>query len=502
MKKVCKFFSLLLAMTMLLTSTVSLAEGDVTLTKLTLSDIVAEYTDGESGEMTTLLDLTGLSVELSGGYSEAGQALAQLAVLGGDKTAASAKLAVSDGVGVLSVDGMSKALSLNLAEAMQQYSDEDTLKSMLAEALEIGDDEAKKAALDDLFVSVPAIVSEENVAATMAAFEAYAENQQKAAEGCIVETRDLEENEYVFEGSGQSAAKAYQISVPAEAIREYQMGAFSVYDANPAVLAVLNDILILDDQQPLTGSISDIMKAEMEDVNVAVEGNVYTSADESCVGVAMTVTESGNAENAIDMYADIEMGDDMYISMTINVDAENSVFFVMATEPSDVDPAKKLFSAYMAINEGEDQQQVTVVCGPDETYGDMLMVIVNADGEEVTFGGAVSETGWFAQMYEEDITLDATYTAEGEGTGNLVLTMVDGNDVYTASANVSVTASTVSADEITALTKAEAIDVTTIGEEEISGLTGELASVGMQAALILLQGVPGIGTLLGSMMGN
>ena len=133
MKKLNKIFCMLLALAMLLTSTVALAEGaaaDLTMQTLTLNDIQVSMND------TPVLDLSGLSLSMGGAMDpETGKGAAQLSLLGGDQAAASVNTAWDSSKAVLTVDGLSKPLTLDIEALLAQMFSEENLNAMLAELL-------------------------------------------------------------------------------------------------------------------------------------------------------------------------------------------------------------------------------------------------------------------------------------------------------------------------------------------------------------------------------
>ena len=500
MKKLNKFFCMLLALAMLLTSTVALAEGaaaDLTMQTLTLNDIQVSMND------TPVLDLSGLSLSMGGAMDpETGKGAAQLSLLGGDQAAASVNTAWDSSKAVLTVDGLSKPLTLDIEALLAQMFSEENLNAMLEELLgSLSEDEL--AALKELFEAISECASEENLNATMEGFETYMATVSETMMSCMSEP--VAET-HKFQLADEADAQHITMNVGPEAFSTILDAAFAFYDSNPAFIKVLNAIMKLDGSDEQLTSFADLYAQvkEAEELNFAMNMDVYASDDGANVEVLGDMLLNDEQICAYEVLVCAVDESNMVVDVTVTAvedGDEATINFNLSATASEVVEGETEYSIAMSVDDGVDPVSISAWFGPDADFGYMGTLNIIADGENVGMAFAESDTQNIFTIYTEDTSVEVGYVSRIEGLeagdGLVYLTVTEGEDSYEVTAAVRTTTSTISVAEIDEMLAAEGIDVMTISEEDISTLSSEVMMVAMEALGVLGQNVPGLAELLG-----
>ena len=501
MKTLSRIFCMLLTLVMLLGSTAALAEEavatDLVMQTLTLNEIQMSMNG------TSIMDLSGLSLSLGGAVDpETGKGAAQLSLLGGDQAAASVNTAWDSSKAVLTVDGLSKPLTLDIEALIAQMFSEENLNAMLEELLGSLSEE-ELAALEELFEAIGECVSEENLNATMAGYEAYMTAVSEAMMSCMSEP--VAET-HKFQLGGEAAAQHITLNVGPEAFNALMEAAFAFYDSNPAFIKVLNAINKLDGSEEQLTSFTDLYAQlkEVEALNFAMNMDVYASDDGANVEVLGDMLLNDEQICTYEVLVNAIDESNMVVDVTVAAveDGEQvSINCNMSVTASEVVEGETECSIAMSVDDGSDPVSISFWFGPDADFGYMGTMNITADGENVGMAFAESDTQVIFTVYTEDSSVEVGYVTEIEGLedgdGLVYLTVTEGEDSYELTAAVRTTTSTISVAEIDEMLAAEGIDVMTISEEDIETLSNEALMVAMEALGVLGQNVPGLAELMG-----
>lgn len=501
MKKLSRIFCMLLTLVMLLGSTAALAEEavatDLVMQTLTLNEIQMSMNG------TSVMDLSGLSLSLGGAVDpETGKGAAQLSLLGGDQAAASVNTAWDSSKAVLTVDGLSKPLTLDIEALLKQMFSEENLNAMLEELLGSLSEE-ELAALKELFEAIGECVSEENLNATMAGYEAYMAAVNEAMASSMSEP--VAET-YTFQLGGEAEAQHITVNVSPEAFNALMEAAFAFYDSNPAFIKVINAINKLDGSDEQLTSFADLyaQMKEAEALNFAMNMDVYASDDGANVEVLGDMLLDDEQICAYEVLVSAVDESNVVVDVTVSAGEDDDVVafnFNMTMTDSEVVEGETECSIAMSVDDGYDPVSISVWFGPDADFGYMGTLNIIADGENVGMAFAESDTQNIFTIYTEDTSVEVGYVTEIEGLepgdGMVYLTVTEGEDSYELTAAVHTTTSTISVAEIDEMLAAEGIDVMTISEEDIETLSNEALMVAMEALGVLGQNVPGLAELMG-----
>ncbi len=501
MRNLNKFICLMLALAMLLTSTVALAEdaaepSELIMQTITLGDVQFSMNDA------SILDLSGLSMSMGGAVDpETGKGAAQLSVLGGDEAAASVHAAWDSSRAVLNVDGLSKPLTLDVEALMTQMFSEENLQALMDQlTAEMTEEEA--AAFKEMLEALSEMFSEENLNSTMEGFNTYMTTVQEITEGCM--SKPVSEK-HTFAQIGEADAQHITLTITEKEVGEIMRAALAVYDSNPAFLKLMNAALKMDGEDVQIASFAELGD-EMELGDIAMNADIFVTEDGSNMEMTMHILENDEETGAVGMTL-CQEGDNLMADMTISVtegDEHADVKFNLSAVDSEQFPGEQEISVTMDVSDDDDPASISLWYGPDETFGHMGTLNIVADGETVGAAIANSDTQKIFTIYDDVTSFEVGYVSQSQGDeageGTLYFSWDAGSDTYVLSAAVHTTTSTISASEIDEMLAVEGIDMMTISEDDISTLTNETLMVVMEAMGVLGQNVPGLGELMGAAM--
>lgn len=487
MKKMHKLFSMLLAVAMLLSSVVALAEAPTAeMYFLKVGDFVVSM-DGEE-----MVDLTGLNIELGAGATDTGAPVVIANVNGGETTAASAQLVVTDeGKLVANLDGLSKTFTLDLAALMTPENIQKAM-DMLAEMFT----EEELAALGAMYTAIMTMTSEDGLVAIETAYADY----MAEIEGLLIDKLAVAEASYSFVMGEDAEVPATEITLTMDGalMNAVLEAAVKFYDNVPGVLDMINAALALEGEGPVT-SYGDLM--EMEEVEAVLQD----------MSINLAVYESEDAVYT-DVMMNIMAGDEVAGSFVLGMAAaEDNLSGVLVADVDGVELQGEMavangeIAAHLAMVEGEETTELaTLWIGPDETYGTLGSIVFMPADEDEAFGFAygVSDEQVVINIYDAYTNIEAGGSDNGDGSFKLFAKVEEDGTTTEISLNAGLVVEEIDASFINELAAAEEINIVdlvngTANEEDLAALENELMPIAMSALGALGQNVPGLAELLG-----
>lgn len=493
-KNLKKIGAFLLAMAMLLTTTAAFAEtsDELVMHTITINDIQVSLND------SLVMDLSGLSVSAGGVIDPVtGKGAVQLAALGGDEAAASAMAAWSSDKAVLSVDGLSQPLTLDVDMLLELLNSEEVWQVLLQLlAAQMGEEEAE--AFIEMIEACSELFSDENLASMGEGMETYLTAVQEITMRCtsepVAEVHD-------FAVLGTADAQCVEMNFTAEDIVSLLKAACAFYDSNPAILKLMNAALKLDGEDFEITSFEQALDLD-EMPEIAVTAELYVSDDGSAVDMMMTVWEEDEPAVDVDMdvYSD---GEETMLAFGLS-DASDfesvDMQLTVSVMPSEEFAGETEISASLIVNEYGEEMSVSLWCGPDAYFGNMISMAIESDDETIGIAAAASDTRVVFTLYDDENTIEVGYVTEYDGAeageGQLYATIADSEDTVSITAMVHSTSSIITEAEIDELLSAEGIDLMSISEEDTETLANEAMMAMFQAIGVLTQNVPGLAELL------
>lgn len=481
-----KLFAVLLTMVMLLTSVAAMAESIPT-TGIELKDIVLKQ-DGE-----IVADLSGLSLKLAAGTDETeDNAVFTAGVYGGDQKAMSALAAFTQGKVVASVEGMSKPLTLDLSDGR--------LIGLLTEMMS----ESERAGMMKVQSAVTALTSDETLMNLLMNYAAY----QESVNNMLTANMTAEENvptEFLM-ADGEQNASIITITITGENMVELMKGARAFYDSEPAILDLVNGLMLLSGEDEIPSFAAILDDATIEEM--------YNQFD-------MIVTVYANDDGSL-MDLDISLYDDLAAaepeflggavlaySLTETLDVKavvmdnygTDVTFGLSMYESETAPGEMEYDFYGEYT--EDGQTTTLLngwVGPDPDLGTLGNITINPDSEYDAAGFAWSfdDTSCSFNVYDNynDMTIAAS-----EGNTADEINLYFGYEEYGTLVEIECVLAAITGEvdaaELNTLAAADGIDVLNITEEDLNNIINELTMPAMGALGVLSQNVPGLAPILG-----
>ena len=492
MKKMHKLFSVLLALAMLLTSTVALAEEATTLTlySINLSDVTMSMDD------ETVMDLSGMTIKLGAGVSGAGsEALVRATVLGGDDTAAEANVALADNKVAINVDGMSAPLTLDLAELLTEEN-----INMLLEALMAQFSEDELAGLTKIYGAVTELCSEEGMNTLSAGYETYLTEVETLLTDVMTMSEGVS-NSFIVGPDEEISSTMITIAMDGDTVYSLMEAAVKMYDSQPAIIDLINGILLLDGGDVQITSYSEMLdmeglRAELEDVLVDVYVYVSDEYDNGYIDVVVSMSEDGEEE--LSMAFGIGVVDSIRMVMLASDAYGDEVYADFSMCESEEYAGEIETSFYMSASEdGEEEELLNLWIGPDPDYGTLGVMTIGAEDDAVGFAWGYSDSLVVLNIYDNyGTSMEIGFAITGDTTGELYFVMEEYDTTYEISATVGVSEEEVSLDEVSTLANTAGTNLMTITDEQIEALTGELQNVLISGAMILMNNVPGLATMI------
>lgn len=509
-----KILSIMLTIAMLLTSTVALAEtadSTVLVHCVNLSDIVLTMND------EPIADLTGMTIGLGAGATDdAAEGVVTAYVNGGEETAATGGIMWSGNKLVANLEGMSQPLTLDLAELFSEENVQAFMDMLLAEFTE-----EELAALQQIFVAVSTLASEETLEQFANDYETYINNITEL----MASKMTMEEgvSHAFIMSDGEASATKVTVHIDGETMSALMDEVFKLYDSNPALLDLFNGILLLDGGDVQMTSFADLYdQAELQEVYAAMDivMDICISDDGSLMDMSITITEDESETEAV-VSLGMSLGDEISGVMTVTADdeealnadftiADNSAVLNIADSYGDgaaiefyaIDsatfPGETEYNFYLSILEDDEVvDAMSVWFGPDEAYGTLCSIIIGMDEDAVGLAVGLSDTMFIVNLYDEYMSIIGGYELMETGNVELFFSLAEGEDEYAATANVTFTTEEVPVADIRAAAEAEGINLMTITEDELSTLETEMMPIAMNALTVLMENVPGLATMLG-----
>ena len=492
MKKMFKLLSMVLAVAMLLTSTVALAEGTIPMNYIEIGNIDLTI-DGES-----LMDLSPLKLKLGAGMSDMGTEMALTAdLIAGESNALSAVAGMADGKVLANVEGMSKPLGLDLATALS----EENLMAMYNMFMsELTAEE--QAALMEIVAGVQLMASEEGLASIEDAYMNYMGTAMDAMSDNIA-VEECSNEFYCGLGEEEPAIKTTMV-LTGEDMALVMDEAIKFYDNIPGLLQVLNGIAVLGGEEPIESYAA--LVAE-EDLTAVYEGielvfDIYENMDDSLIDMVINVMADNGAEE-MESVATIDVG----IGVTESIDVlmqiadvnGDGMFASFNVVPSETFAGES--EAYIYLENTIDGESIPLMngfIGPDADYGTLGAFELNSGSEEDAMGIAwgMDEGQYIFSIYDAYTSIEMGYIQETEDAAMVYLNMDESGTVMEISANVSVSSGEMAAADLVKLAQGGFVDVMTAGDAEYEQVAQDLTTVGMSAVMTVAANVPDLMMML------
>ena len=442
----------------------------------------------------TMMDMTGLEVDLVAGGTQSGDtATFQVNVLGGGETALAATAEIADGQLVLAADGLNDKYTIS-ADALADMLGSDALASF-----QLG--QTLGTAFTNLMNGT--LPQELNAVA------------EKYGEEILNNMTDEGVTTYTML-SGEMEMQHISIAIPAELMDGYMNDFMTVLDSNSDVREILNILAQASGQSEIAGlSLAD-QYAQLG-MSQKIEGDIYTTEDGSCFAadIAQYVTDASNGvENKI------------AYSLKSEMTAEGLRFYADSDIYNGDEPMTGLYFAMQSVNgitnvelgtgeydEGEFEAQVKVtaveqpaVINGNNGYELQMTIDSGSDIVLLTCTGYVAADGFYGDctIEAEGATFTGSFTgslAEQGLTGQLALSTESNGESYGFTANIAVTGMAVESSEI--LVGADgAVAIDQLSEDDMTAVSGSAMALVVNAVSVLDRNVPGLSGLMSMLMGG
>ena len=492
MKKLQKLFSVLLALAMLLTSTIALAEEAATIPLycVNLSDVTMSM-DGEA-----VLDLSGMTLSLGAGLSDSGsEGLLYAAALGGDDTAAEAKVALADNKIAINVEGMSAPLTLDLAEVLTEENIQAVIDALMAQFTE-----EELAALTKIYGAIMELTSEEGMAALTTGYETYLAE----VETIITENMTMSEgvsNAFVVGPEEEISSTLVTITLDGDAMCTLMESVAKMYDSSPAIIELVNGLLMLEGEDVQITSYSELLeieslRTELQDTLVTVGVYVSDDYDNGYIDVVATVSEAD--EDLMNIVFGIGVVEDVRVIMLAADEYGSEIYADFSMVESETYAGEVETSFYMSANEdGVEEELINMWVGPDPDYGTLGVVTIGPEGDSVGIAWGIGDSQIVLNIYDDYGTnMEIGFAVTGADTADAYLLVDDGDASYEIGATLGFSIDEVPVAEVSTLANTAGVNLMTITDEEIESITGELQGILINGAMVLMNNVPGLASLM------
>lgn len=492
MKKLQKLFSVLLALAMLLTSTIALAEEAATIPLycINLSDVTMSMDD------EAILDLSGMTVSLGAGLSGSGsEGLLRATVLGGEDTAALADVALADNKVAINVDGMSAPLTLDLAELLTEENIQAVIDMLMAQF-----SEEELAALTKIYGAIMELTSEEGMAAVAAGYETYLAD----VETIITENMTMSEgvsNAFVVGPEEEISSTLVTITLDGDAMCTLMESVAKMYDSSPAIIELVNGLLMLEGEDMQITSYSELLeieslRTELQDALVTVD--VYVSDDYSNGYIDVVVGISEGDEDLMNIVFGIGAVEDVRVIMLGTDEYGSEVYADFSMVESETHPGEVETAFYMSSSyDGVEEELLNMWVGPDPDYGTLGVLTIGPEGDSVGIAWGVNDSQIVLNVYDDYGTnMEMGFVVADAGTTDVYLTVDDGDATYEIGATLSFSIVEVPVAEVRTLANTAGTNLMTITDDEIEAITGELQGILINGAMVLLNNVPGLASMM------
>lgn len=493
-----KLFALMLAVAMLLTSTVALAEP-ITTYCIGLKDIKMTM-DGE-----TMLDLTGLNVVLGAGADENENNMALTAtVYGGEDVALRAVAGVTeDGMLVAGLDGLSKAFTLNLAEILTEENIMAVYEQLMAQLTD-----SQRQGLDMIISAATKLSSEETLMNLLMNYMTY----QSSIEQLLMPAMSAEEGvayQFVL-GEGEQTASAIEIIVTGEMMESMMKEAVKLYDSEPAIVELINGILLLGGETTQITSYAELLNDETIN-EMYGDGyfvlTIHASEDTSLMDIEIDLYEDINAEEPYfcgGALLSMSLSDTVDMAVVLMDEYGDQVVLTYNMTASTDFPGEVEHSIYAEAVSGEDTMPLlNGWIGPDAELGTVANFVMMPEDEydAVGFGWSIGDSQIAFNMYDNymKLKMGGTTAFDGAEAGEIKLffEMEEYGSTIGFEAVMSGSVNEIDSADLAAMASGETIDILTITEDDINALSQEASFVLMGTLGVLGQNVPGLYSLMG-----
>lgn len=499
MKKMYKLFSMLLAVAMLLTSTVALAEETMPMFYIDLEDIQMSM----DGEM--LLDLTGAKLRLSAGATDNEGALTA-SVYGNDNRLLNAVAALVGEKVLFNVDGMAKPLAVNLAEILPEGTD---MASAFQSGFEMGAGaamtEEQQAGAEQMVGAIMELSSDEGMVQLMDNVSTcLAESANMIAEKVTME--EVAANEFFF-GEVEEEAQVITLTMGQEELAALLFDIGELCDATPALMDLINGMLIMSGEETIdsVGALlteeTCAMLAEEMLYDAQMILNMYENATSELFDLQFSIV---NAEDASDVYTQLSFGlgtDNGFEMLCSLYDGYEEVFFDMSVLPSEDYPGETEYYASLNSVIGEDFEQLASLwVGPDPDFGTLgtLNFMPEDEYDAAGFAWGIDDANgqYIFSAYTNNSSIEVGFVAQEDGNAQVYLTVDDYGTVMEITATMSAGMEDQPLSAFTGLGQNGVIDLLTASEDELTAAGEEAGMVVMGALMELATLIPELGMLL------
>jgi len=443
----------------------------------------------------SVLDFSGLTVELDAEEAEALMNFALRVLANGESALTAYVAAGEDGVKAY-LEGMSNAYIVT-AETIQQYMEQ------LAQSVPM--------AGGSISIDPENLFSEE-------AMEKYMGAVQEIAMQVI--SGEPAEDTFVTLAGDEVSASRIDFELTNEQLVAFMSATAELIESSPELSQQIASAL---EQQGVEGSLADVMTSSVQESGVGVNGSIYMSAESQDYRVAGNITaeeqsipytvEASMSEEGLMVVGNLHEPDDGTQEITFQVsvlpneqlegemdvvatfglydtdDEGNtaSLFemtFVLSAEPAENDAVSRIF--VLSFNAEETSLSLSASCTIGaESEEALLALSANQDGEDVVFSLTYNGAPFENETSRGHAgTISGVVTAEGQ----------------TVMANANVEFGEGLAESIAFdFSSVEVLDVMTIVDEEASEAISNDASLAVQKALGTLMNVPGVAALFSAM---